>query len=276
MKETFYFSHDYNARNDIKIKKLISKHGLLGYGIYWALIEELYNNHNSLPMDFETLAYDLHVESDTIHDIVTSFKLFLFDEDTFGSSSVQTRLEQRETKSFKAKQSAMKRWVKDANALPTNNEGNAIKERKVKENKVKESKSNKIDFNESKSLNDVSTPKTKDSSGKQVKTAKKTEQLTYPYHSSAFLDAWSVLIKEKKWIKKSSAALQASLNKLAGFGESGAIESINDAISGAYQGVFAPKSFQQQNQVSKPQQKINAFEEAKKILNNDISNNNAD
>ena len=42
-KETFYFSHDYNARNDIKIKKLILKHGFCGYGIFWAIIEDLYN-----------------------------------------------------------------------------------------------------------------------------------------------------------------------------------------------------------------------------------------
>ena len=40
MKNTFYFSHDYNARNDIKIKKLIAKHGYLGYGIFWAIIED--------------------------------------------------------------------------------------------------------------------------------------------------------------------------------------------------------------------------------------------
>ena len=50
-KETFYFSHDYNSRNDVKIKKLLSKHGLLGYGIFWAIIEELYNNTNVLPLD---------------------------------------------------------------------------------------------------------------------------------------------------------------------------------------------------------------------------------
>jgi hypothetical protein len=43
----------------------------------------------------------------------------------------------RTDKSSKARQSAQKRWSKDANALPTQYEGNAIKESKVKENKIK-------------------------------------------------------------------------------------------------------------------------------------------
>ena len=50
-KQSFYFSHDYNTRADIKIKKLIVKHGYEGYGIFWALIEALYQNENALPLD---------------------------------------------------------------------------------------------------------------------------------------------------------------------------------------------------------------------------------
>ena len=59
-KDTFYFSHDYNVRNDIKIKKLINKHGFLGYGLFWAIIEDLYNNTNVLPMDYECIAFDFN------------------------------------------------------------------------------------------------------------------------------------------------------------------------------------------------------------------------
>jgi hypothetical protein len=42
MKETYYFSHDYNARNDEKIIKLIQKEGWEAYGIYWAVVEKIY------------------------------------------------------------------------------------------------------------------------------------------------------------------------------------------------------------------------------------------
>jgi len=164
--------------------------------------------------------------------------------------------------------------------LQPKNEGNAIKESKVKETKGKERKGlkeSKLGILSNDNLKSMVEPSmTPESSAKGKKMVKKGESLVFPFKSQAFLAAFDILKAEKKWIKKSSAAHQASLNKLAAFGEAGAIESINDAISGAYQGVFAPKSFQQQNQINKPQQKINAFEEAKKILNNDSNNNNAD
>ena len=271
MKETFYFSHDYNARNDIKIKQLISKHGLLGYGIYWALIEELYNNANVLPLDSETLAYDLRVDEEQILSVIQDFCLFEYTDNTFSSNSVKSRLEHRNEKSNKAKQSAMKRWNKNATALQPQNEPNAIKESKGKESKGKESKSINTDLNELNSLNDVFVHKSTKDSLKPLKTAKKAELLAYPYTSNQFIEIWNVLIKEKKWIKKSDAALQASLNKLAGYGEQGAIESMNDAIAGGYQGVFEPKSMQKQNQ-SKLIKNKNAFEEAKLKLKNDVDN----
>ena len=138
-KDTFYFSHDYNARNDIKIKKLISKHGFLGYGLYWALIEDLYNNANALPTDYECIAFDLKCNEDVLISIINDYELFTFDSGFFGSLSVQRRLNERNSKSDKARQSAFNRWnlsERNANALQTQCDSNAIKERKGKEKKV--------------------------------------------------------------------------------------------------------------------------------------------
>jgi hypothetical protein len=39
MKEAPYFSHDADARNDLKIKSLIKKYTIEGYGIYWVILE---------------------------------------------------------------------------------------------------------------------------------------------------------------------------------------------------------------------------------------------
>jgi len=141
--DTFYFSHDYSARNDEKIKRLIRKYKYLGYGIYWAIIEDLYNNANALRMDYDGIAFDLHSDEKTIKSIVEDFDLFVFDGEFFGSLSVQKRLNKRQEKSNKASENANKRWNKieiNANALQTHCDGNAIKERKVKENKVKDIK----------------------------------------------------------------------------------------------------------------------------------------
>ena len=138
-KDTFYFSHDYNARNDEKIKRLIRKHGMIGYGIFWSIVEDLYNNANALRTDYEGIAYDLRSDCDIVASVVNDFDLFIFNGDFFGSNSVQERLDQRNIKSESARKSASYRW-ENANALQTQSEGNAKKERKGKEIKGKEIK----------------------------------------------------------------------------------------------------------------------------------------
>lgn len=40
-KSTFYFDHDYNARNDQKVLTLRSEYGWHGYGIFFGIIESL-------------------------------------------------------------------------------------------------------------------------------------------------------------------------------------------------------------------------------------------
>ena len=45
-KETCYFSHDANAKDDFKIMLLIEELGLEGYGIFWILIETLREQQN--------------------------------------------------------------------------------------------------------------------------------------------------------------------------------------------------------------------------------------
>jgi hypothetical protein len=136
-KETFYFSHDYTARSDEKIKNLIYDFGYEGYGIYWSLIEELYQNANALRTNYKRIAFDMRVDENTIKSIIENFDLFIVENEFFGSLSVQRRLDMRNEKSNKARESAQKRWTKDANALQTQSDSNAIKESKLKENKRK-------------------------------------------------------------------------------------------------------------------------------------------
>ena len=110
MKETYYFSHDYNARRDTKINALIRKHGMLGYGVFWSIIEDLYQNNNSMPCDYELIAYDLRIDADKVKSIITEFDLFVIEDGNFGSKSVEDRLDKRSEKSKKARDNARKRW----------------------------------------------------------------------------------------------------------------------------------------------------------------------
>jgi hypothetical protein len=138
-KDTFYFSHDYNVRTDDKIKKLLVKHSMLGYGIYWAIVENLYNNTNVLQLDYESISYELHADIKVVKSVIHDFDLFIVLQETFSSNSVQRRLDERNSKSIKAKESISKRWG-NTNVIRTNNECNTIKERKGKEIKGKEKK----------------------------------------------------------------------------------------------------------------------------------------
>jgi hypothetical protein len=215
-KDTFYFSHDYNSRNDEKIKFLIRKHGITGYGLFWAIIEDLYNNANALRTDYEGIAYDYRLDSEFVKSVIKDFDLFVFDGDTFGSLSVQKRLDERDSKSVKARESASKRWT-NANAMQSQCEGNAIKERKVKE--IKEKKVNK---------------------GKEI---------VFPFDSEVFKKYWSLWLEFKKeqfnFTYKSNISIQSALNELVRLSngqEQIAVKIIEQSMAKGWQGFFQLKN----------------------------------
>ena len=45
-KDTYYFSHDYNARNDEKMIAVRMKHGAEGYGIFFMILEKMRESEN--------------------------------------------------------------------------------------------------------------------------------------------------------------------------------------------------------------------------------------
>lgn len=145
MKETFYFSHDYGARNDEKILKLVQKEGWEGYGIYWAIIEKLYEADGFIEEDYDCIAFDLRTECDRINRIINDYKLFTVASKKIHSKSCLARLATRKGISEQNRQNAILRWNKrkkiDATALQSQSEGNASK---VKESKVNESKINTL------------------------------------------------------------------------------------------------------------------------------------
>lgn len=213
---SYYFSHDYNSRQDPKIKKLISKHGIVGYGIFWAIVEDLYNNGNNLPADFETIAYDLRVGIDLVKSVISDFDLFLNEDGFFGSSSVGRRLNERESKSEKARESAHKRWDKCqriANALQSESDCNAIKESKGKD--IKEKKENETKENTKGACDEKKPGLTV--AHKQVESA---EPMVYP----TFNDFWNLYDKkigreksEKKWGKLTQSEKEKILEYLPGY-----------------------------------------------------------
>ena len=125
---TEYFRHDYNARNEIKLKKVFMKHGMTGIGLYWCLIEMLYENNGYINNEqISVLAFDWRVDESLIIDIVENYGLFETDDNGFFSNGVLKRLNERQSKSNKAKASANVRWDRqnNANAMRTQCNRNA-------------------------------------------------------------------------------------------------------------------------------------------------------
>ena len=156
-KEAYYFSHDSNAKDDPKILQLRMEMGWEGYGLFWAIIEMLRNESDfRMRTHYKGIAFALQTHEDSIKKLINEFDLFKLDEQYFWSESLLKRMELKEERSEKARESAKKRWNRDidANAMRTHSDGNAdamqLKESKgkeIKEIKEKESKINEDSHN---------------------------------------------------------------------------------------------------------------------------------
>ena len=154
-----YFSHDSNARDDEKILAMRIDLGWEAYGLYWALIEMLRDASDyMLKANFKVLAFSLHTTPELIEQIICNYGLFCLTDDSqsFFSSSLTKRMEEKEVLSKKRRASAGNRWGKttDSDANAEQNDANAMQmhsksdanamqmhpQSKVKESKVKESK----------------------------------------------------------------------------------------------------------------------------------------
>lgn len=145
MKETFFFPHDYNARNDRKLIKLASTHGMAGLGVYWCIVEMLYEEAGYLPIEYDRITFELRTEFSLVKSVINDFDLFHFDDEKFWSETAIERLKVRMDKSEKARNSVLSRWSKyerNTDVLHSNNGRNTRKrkERTVKERKGEEKK----------------------------------------------------------------------------------------------------------------------------------------
>jgi DnaD/phage-associated family protein len=153
-KEAYYFSHDSNARNDEKILMLRAEHGMTGYGVYWILLEMMFESADSkLSLaKIKGIAVSFNVDVTLLKEIINtaiSEQLFVSDGEKFWSESLIRRKEKfhdlKAKKSAAGKKGMAKRWgnkqidnnvITDDNTVITKN--NKGKESKEKESKEKE------------------------------------------------------------------------------------------------------------------------------------------
>lgn len=162
MKKTYYFSHDMNARNDEKILNLRSEYGWEGYGIYFALLEMMFESDDTQLnlSNIKSIAFALNIKEKKLAEIINfciEINLFEKDEKTFWSKSLKNRkgiferkIEQTRQAGIKSAEKRKEKRQQTLNENLTNVEQtcnekstNKRKEKEIKENKIKEEKEEK-------------------------------------------------------------------------------------------------------------------------------------
>lgn len=131
-----WFPHDSTAHNDQRILSLRMKYGWEGYGLYWAILESMYETADA-KLDANALR-PLCIRYATSEDFFMDFIAYCLEISLFTQEEGQifsVRLVEEKAaaleRSEMARKSAERRWNKgkrkpsDANALRTQSEGNA-------------------------------------------------------------------------------------------------------------------------------------------------------
>lgn len=132
-KEAYYFSHDANSRNDVKIIRLRRSLGLEGYAIYFCLIEIL-REQAGYRLAFTSvpdIAFELHTSEEKVKVVINSFDLFVLEENHFYSVRLLKSMEEYNERKTKLIEAGRKGGLSHAKAPvkpPSSIKGNKGKE----------------------------------------------------------------------------------------------------------------------------------------------------
>lgn len=208
-KDSYWFKHDSTAGRGLRMRKMAHIHGHWGKGIYWDVIEILRDQANYC-FDYDDSSLQMLADLIGCKDD-TKFITWMRD-------CIQLDLLQVSKGKFFSSILCenMGKWeTKKRNGSETKGETEAKRKHKIREEDIIEEK---------------------------IIVDNKIEKLVFPFSSLDFKNIWDVLIKEKKWRKKSFTALQASLHQLSSVSEQDAIQMIKNTIAGEWQGLFELKN----------------------------------
>lgn len=108
-----YFRHDYNARNDIKLQSVITKHGAVGIGVYWIIVEMLYQNGGELPLDIaRNISVAYFTDFKVVESVIKDFDLFENDGNVFWSVRIRQTIDNTKKVSDARKAASRQRWCR--------------------------------------------------------------------------------------------------------------------------------------------------------------------
>lgn len=113
-----YINHKVSNRSEYVFRKLIERKGAAAYGVYWYILEELYESGGKMLFEeIEPISKVLCVRKDFVVSVIKSFSLFQYDSDSFWSDEVIEQIEKRQKLKEKRKEAANKRWVSEKNII---------------------------------------------------------------------------------------------------------------------------------------------------------------
>ena len=197
MKKT-YFIHQSNSFQDYKIIKMRSKLGIASYGVFWALLELLFNEENKLCLDdYDALAYSLQCDTELLRQVIEDFDLFVIEDKCFYSKRLNEHIENINNKSIKAKESVNKRW-KNTNVIRTNNGSNTSIS-------ISSSKSNSKSINKriedfKKSIQSIEDMDKEDKENFFLYWSELNKSKTNPKMRWELERTWSLNLRAKRWV----------------------------------------------------------------------------
>ena len=116
-RDTYYFPHEYNAKDDPKCERLIWEMGMEGYGMFWALLEVLRAQPDyTYPVaNIPIVAKKYNADREKMRSVVFDFGLFSIVEDRiFFSNGLTSRMrvldDRRKRFSEAGKRGMAERW----------------------------------------------------------------------------------------------------------------------------------------------------------------------
>ena len=106
-----WFKHDFYSCNDHKMQKLDFKYPVIGYGIFFKVVEILYQNDGKIEYDLDFICHSLNYKKEVVLSVLTDFDLFVIQEDILYNKRVTRSIVEITEKSEKARASANRRYA---------------------------------------------------------------------------------------------------------------------------------------------------------------------
>ena len=105
-----WFKHDFYTCNDQKMQRLDFKYPVVGYGIFFKVIELLYQNNGKLEYDLDFISSIIRYDKDVINSVLNDFDLFTIEDEVLSNKRVLESIKEITEKSEKARASANRRY----------------------------------------------------------------------------------------------------------------------------------------------------------------------